>query len=255
LVRSVEDVAEKFGYNVFFCNTDESLKKEIKSINAMVEKQVEGIVIVPASINDSKKNKRLENNVPVVVIDRDANYKNVVGKVLSDNYTGAYEASKHLIELGHKDIAFISGPIEIKPSIERKQGFLDACSDYSIVVDENNILIGSFTVEFGREAIEKLDNKYSALFCGNDLIAAGAIQGLKNKNKNVPKDVSIVGFDDIPLASMLTPSLTTIRQDSYKIGLEAAGILIQYLKNPKTQLQTITLSTDLIKRDSVGKVD
>ncbi len=255
LVRSVEDVAERCGYNVFFCNTDESLKKEIKSINAMVERQVEGLVIVPASNKDCDDNKRLETNVPIVVIDRDANYKKVIGKVLSDNYQGAYKATKHLIELGHKKIAFISGPIEIKPSIERKQGFLDSCKDNGVLVTDENIWIGSFTVDFGKEIIKKVGSKFSAFFCGNDLIAAGAIQGLREDNLLVPKDVSIVGFDDIPLANILTPTLTTVRQDSYRIGLEAAEILIKYLNNPKLKSKTITLTTDLIKRDSVGKVD
>lgn len=255
LVRSVEDVAEEHGYNVFFCNTDESLKKEISSINAMEEKQVEGLVIVPASKMDIKLEKRLETNVPVVVIDRDANYKNIIGKVLSDNYKGAYQAVNHLIDLGHKRIAFISGPIEIKPSLERKEGFLDACKNSGIDISEDDIYIGSFTVKFGKKIIKKLSKKYSAFFCGNDLIAAGAIQGLKELNLAVPKDVSIVGFDDIPLANMLTPTLTTVRQDSYNIGLQAADILIKHLKNPTKRQKNISLTTHLIKRESARKVD
>ncbi len=255
LVRSVEDLAEEHGYNVFFCNTDESLKKEISSINAMEEKQVEGIVIVPASKIDEKVEKRLETNVPIVVIDRDAEYKNLIGKVLSDNYKGAYQAVNHLINLGHKKIAFISGPVEIKPSVERRKGFLDACKNNHIDISEKDIYIGSFTLSFGKEIIKKLEDKYSAFFCGNDLIAAGVIQGLKELNKNVPEDVSIIGFDDIPLASMLSPTLTTVRQDSYNIGLQAADILIKYLKNPKKKVKNVSLTTHLVKRDSARKVD
>jgi LacI family transcriptional regulator len=253
LVRSVEDVAEKYNYNVFFCNTDESLKKEIQSIAALDEKMVEGIVIIPASKLDDDKNKRQLLSVPTVVIDRDATYKNVIGKVISDNYHGAYKATKHLIDLGHKKIAFVSGPIEIKPSIDRKQGFLDACKDYGIISSE--IFIGSFEVEFGRKIGKELDNKYTGVFCGNDLIAAGIIQGLRDKGRSVPRDVSVIGFDDIPLAKMINPELSTIKQDSYRIGQVAAEILINYLEKPHTDQKLIELETDLIIRDSARKVD
>jgi len=254
LVRGVEDVAESNDYNVFFCNTDEKFDKEIKSINAMAEKMVDGIIIVP-SVHRSVEDERKTNiKIPMVTIDRKAHYKNIISSVATNNYVGAYEAVKYLIKNGHKKIAFISGPIDILPSIERKRGFMDACHDNQIKITDEDIYIGQFDISWGDQVIEKMDLKYTAFFCGNDLIAAGVIRTLNKKGILVPEDVSVIGFDDIYLARCIHPELTTVRQESYKIGSTAAEILINFLEKKGEKISNITLDSNLIIRESTGRM-
>lgn len=255
LVRGVEDMAESNDYNVFFCNTDEKFDKEIKSINAMTEKMVDGMIIVPAVHRSIEYEKNINIKIPVVTIDRNANYKNIISSIATNNYSGAYEAVKYLIDNGHKKIAFISGPIDILPSVERKKGFLDACYDNDIQISDEDIYIGKFDISWGDEVIENMDLKYTAFFCGNDLIAAGVIRTLLKKGYKVPEDVSVIGFDDIYLARCIHPELTTVRQESYKIGSTAAKILINFLEKIDTENKNITLDSKLIVRESTGRMN
>ncbi|QOR35379.1 LacI family DNA-binding transcriptional regulator [Clostridium sp. 'deep sea'] len=252
LARGVEDEAGREAYSVFFCNTDESLAKEIASVQALNEKMVEGIVIVPAIIRDNEQELKLTTKIPMVTIDREANYSNIVGRVITDNYTGSYEAVQYLIAKNHKKIAFISGPINIMPSVERKRGYLTACRDAGLEASDSDIYIGQFDPAWGEQAIDMLNRDYTAFFCGNDLIAAGVIKGLAKKGIKVPNQVSVIGFDDITLASYLHPELTTVRQESYEIGRQSAKILFDSIKNKDTNIKDLTLKAKLIIRNSTN---
>lgn len=213
------------------------------------------MIIVPAVHRSIEYEKNINIKIPVVTIDRNANYKNIISSIATNNYSGAYEAVKYLIDNGHKKIAFISGPIDILPSVERKKGFLDACYDNDIQISDEDIYIGKFDISWGDEVIENMDLKYTAFFCGNDLIAAGVIRTLLKKGYKVPEDVSVIGFDDIYLARCIHPELTTVRQESYKIGSTAAKILINFLEKIDTENKNITLDSKLIVRESTGRMN
>lgn len=257
LVRGAEDIANERGYNLFFCNTDNDLSKEIKYINTLEEKQVDGIALAGSANRDPFIEKDVIINVPLVSLDRNVYFSYLKGKIEIDNYKGAYEAVKYLIELGHKDILLLSGPLELKPSVERLEGYKGALKDNNIEINEDNIIIGTYDREFGKKVIEDLKDKIksTAIFCGNDLIAIGVVKSLLKLGYKIPEDISVVGFDDIYISSFFTPALTTVKQNSYRIGFEAVRLLIDILENKVENNETIIIKPELIVRESTGRMD
>lgn len=256
MVRGAEDAANEREYNIFFCNTDDDIGKEISYMNMLIEKSVDGIVLVGAAHRDKIKEKEMELKLPIVTVDRDVNFENIDATVSVDNFIGAYEAVKHLIGLGHKEIVYISGSLGIKPTKDRMSGYVKALEDSGFKLDDNNIYHGDYTSEFGEEIVNKivgLENK-TAIFCGNDMIALGVLKSLKRKGIRVPEDISIVGYDDIDLVSLISPELTTISQPSYELGKKSMNVLIDIIEKENEYLEDTILETNLIIRESTKKI-
>lgn len=255
LVRGAEDVANERGYSLLFCNTDDDLRKEIKYINNLIEKQVDGIALAGAAVRDQSLEENIDIKVPIVSLDRNVYFKGVEGKIEVDNFTGAYDAVTHLIKSGHKSIMFLSGQLNIKPSKDRLEGYKRALADNNIEYNENLIVVGKYTSEFGYESMKNAapDKAVTAIFCGNDLIAIGAMNALKEKNIRIPEDISIVGFDDIYISSLVTPALTTVRQPSYEIGYQAVEMLIDIMESKKEPSQKLGIKAELKVRESTCK--
>ncbi|SHJ80771.1 LacI family DNA-binding transcriptional regulator [Tepidibacter formicigenes] len=255
LARGAEDRANEKGYNIIFCNTDDDAEKEEKYINMLVEKMVDGIVFTASSRRGSEFNKGNKFSVPIVVVDRDIDIEGIKGKVTVDNFIGGYQGTKHLLDLGHREILFLSGPLKSKTSINRLEGYKKALKEFNVDFDEEYVIEGNYKSQWGYEAVKNIGNKikYTALFCGNDLIAIGAIKALKEMKLKVPDDVSIVGFDDIYMSSLIDPELTTIRQPNYEMGYKAIDILIDALENKEKNVKKIDLIPQLIIRKSTLK--
>lgn len=256
LARGAEDKANEEGYNLIFCNTDDDIEKEEKYINMLVEKMVDGIVFTASS----KKHTGFENfkkfSIPIVLVDRDIDVEGIQGKVIVDNFIGGYEAGKHLLKLGHTEIIFLSGPLKSNTSINRLNGYKKALHEFNIDLKEEYILEGYYRSEWGYEATMDLlnkDKKFTALFCANDLIAIGAIKALKEKNIKIPQEISIVGFDDIYMARLIDPELTTIKQPNYEMGYKSVEILINILEDKKENNKNINLKPELVIRKSTLK--
>lgn len=255
--RGAEDFARKEGYNIIFCNTDEDYEKEVECVSMLCEKMIDGIIFAPSSNTSDKKHLYSDLKTPVVLVDRKIELANAKGIVKVDNKNGTYEGTKHLIKQGHRNILYLSGPLKNDISKERLQGYIMALEKSDILVKEENIVEGEYKYEWAYEFIKNLDEiKYTAICCGNDLIAIGAIQALKEKKFKIPEDVSVVGFDDIETAKLIDPSLTTIRQPAYEMGEKASEILIDNLKNNSGEsAKTITFKQQLIIRNSTRKLD
>lgn len=255
--RGAEDFARKEGYNIIFCNTDEDYEKEVECVSMLCEKMIDGIIFAPSSNTSDKKHLYSDLKTPVVLVDRKIELANAKGIVKVDNKNGTYEGTKHLIKQGHRNILYLSGPLKNDISKERLQGYIMALEKSDILVKEENIVEGEYKYEWAYEFIKNLDEiKYTAICCGNDLIAIGAIQALKEKKFKIPEDVSVVGFDDIETAKLIDPSLTTIRQPAYEMGEKASEILIDNLKNNSSEsAKTITFKQQLIIRNSTRKLD
>lgn len=254
LARGAEDQANALGYNIIFCNTDDHFDKEKKYINMLAEKLVDGIIFTQsAQLGDEfKEIQRL--GIPLVLIDRDISIEGVKGRVLVDNYHGAYKGVKHMILKGYKKIAFITGPLTTKTAKDRLKGYKQALKDYKIPYDETLVLEGQYKSHWGEEAILKLLNQkklFDSIFCGNDLIAIGAIKQLKENNLEVPEDIGILGYDDIYFSKFMSPALTTIMQPKYLMGQKAVEILVSCIEGKKMEEKNITLKTKLIQRDSL----
>jgi LacI family transcriptional regulator len=255
LVRGAEDVANERGYSLLFCNTDDDLKKEIKYINNLIEKRVDGIALAGAAERNQSLEENIDIKVPIVSLDRNVYFKGIEGKIEVDNFSGAYDAVTHLIQLGHKNIMFLSGPLNIKLSKDRLEGYKRALADNNIAYNEKLVIFGKYSSESGYERIRNrtLDKSMTAIFCGNDLIAIGAMNALKEKNIRIPEDISIVGFDDIYISSLVTPALTTVTQPSYEIGYQAVEILIDILECKKDSSKKLGIKLELKVRESTCK--
>ncbi|AOY76554.1 LacI family DNA-binding transcriptional regulator [Clostridium formicaceticum] len=255
LVRGAEDAANERGYNIFFCNTDDNLDKEISYMNMLIEKQVDGIVLAGASHRDKEKEKGYRLSIPVIVVDRDVNFTNIAGEISIDNFQGAYDALSYLIGLGHKEIIYISGSLGIRPTTDRLAGYKKAHIDHGLAYKEENVFFGDYSSEFGEEIVEEVvkNKEVTGIFCGNDMIALGVIKGLTRKGYRIPENISIVGFDDISLASLMTPELTTIRQPSYDIGSKSINTLIDLIEKKETSVKEVVLKTELIIRETTAK--
>ncbi len=258
VARGAEDKANESGYSIIFCNTDDKLEVEEKHIETLTKKMADGIIIAHSS-NSEKMSGILERcKVPVILIDRDFYSKNICGKVLVNNLEGAYNGVVHLINKGYKKIAYLSGSLKTHTARDRLAGYRKALCDNGLEYDEKLIKYGEYKIEWGKNGIIELlsENKnFDAIFCGNDLIAVGAVKELKKLGFNIPDDIGIMGFDDIYLAGLVEPSLTTVRQPNYEMGYKAMELLLKNLNSSDRKVnkeaEIIILNTEIIERNSV----
>lgn len=255
LARGAEDKASEAGYSIIFCNTDDDLGKEEKYINMLAEKMVDGIVFTHSAKRAGGVSPIDRADIPVILIDRDFDSSNVKGKVLVDNLEGAYKAVRHLISRGYKKIAFITGALTSNTAKDRHAGYRKALEDSGIKYDKSYVRAGQYKSEWGLTAAKQLLDEgldFDAVFCGNDLIAISVIKLLKSKGYSIPKDIGIVGFDDIYMASVVEPGLTTVKQPNYEMGYKAVELLVDVLEKSgkAAEPRTIILDTELIIRSS-----
>ncbi len=252
VLRGVEDASFEAGYNVFLCNSDDNPKKELNYIDVLLGKQIDGIILVSAGTHNDAQDLFAQNEIAAVVVDREVTGVKT-DTVMVDNKTGGYQATKYLIDLGHTRIGCIAGPSLLTPSAARVGGYRKALSEHDIPYDDGIVVLGNFRAQSGFEAtIELLEksNPPTALFACNDMMAVGAFHAADEVGLKVPDNISIVGFDDITLASFIIPPLTTIAQPSYEMGLLAAEMVIARIQNPNSSPRNVVLSTKLIIRKS-----
>ncbi len=260
IARGAEDKANESGYSIIFCNTDDKLEVEEKYIETLTKKMADGIIIAHSSSSE-KMSEILERcKVPIILIDRDFYSENIRGKVLVNNLEGAYKGVTYLINKGYKKIAYLSGSLKTRTARDRLDGYKKALSDNSLEYDEKLIKYGEYRIDWGKNGINELlsENKnFDCIFCGNDLIAVGAIKELKKNRYNIPEDIGVMGFDDIYLAGLVEPSLTTVRQPNYQMGYQAMELLLKTLSTPDKKnsnfkdMEIITLDTEIIERNSI----
>jgi LacI family transcriptional regulator len=232
IARGVEDSAYRAGFNVIFCNTDESVEQEYKYIQLVLQKQVDGILLVPVDTRSKAIDAIQEQNTPLVVIDRKVPYDNI-DSVRGDSEGGAYLITKHLIDLGHQRISMLSGPKGVSTAEDRINGYCRAMESSGLTqfIDYH---YGKFAQQSGFETTRALfsqEIKPTAIFAGNNLIAIGALSSLRESGMHIPQDVAVVSFDGIPENLTVFPFLTTVDQPSYEIGKKAAELLFSRIKN------------------------
>lgn len=255
IVRGAEDKAVKEGYNIILCNTDENVDKEIKAFNTLVEKMVDGIIFAPSSKIDLNSKEYNLSTKPIVLVDKKLDIKNLKGIVSLDNEEGTHLEMNHLVEMNHKRILYLSGPLKNEIARDRLKGYKKALKEANIEYDENLVIQGEYSLDWGYEIIKSLKNiNFTAICAANDLIAIGAIKALKERNIQIPKDISIVGFDDIQTSSIIEPQLTTIKQNSYNMGYESANILIKNLEEKEvSNIEKMIFKPELIIRSSTSQ--
>lgn len=251
----MNDRAGELDYDLVLFSTTPQ-KQKIKSYKALChERGVDGVIIMGIRLDDPYLNEIISSDVACVLIDIPLKGPQA-GFVTSDNVGGAYKATRHLLENGHRTIGLINGHAQAHVSSQRLDGYVSAMNEYGIEPDAALRMDGSFTEEGGKEAAYQLLSRrpdVTAIFCASDLMALGAIQAIRGLGLRIPQDISIVGFDNINVTEYCTPALTTVHQNKYELGYHAAQMLIDLLEGRNVHAQ-LTLPTELVKRDSVASI-
>lgn len=254
LTRAVEDGANSHGFNIFLCNTDNNLQKEVEYLHLLIAKGVDGIIFSSPEVKDKniKEVKEKYPDLPIVILG--SKFHNLtVNEILVDNFDGGYRATSHLLELGHKDIAFISGGIDSYSSIERHKGYKFALNESGIPINEDFVIFDRFYIESGYKNALKLlqkNKRPTAIFAGSDSIAVGIYKAARELNIKIPEQLSVVGFDDSQYAEILYPMLTTIHTPIKEMGQRAIEIIVKSLKEKKIFKETLLLYPTLVERES-----
>lgn len=257
--KGLEDACQEKGWTVILCSTNSNPERELKYIETLCSKNIDGFSLVATPSKDSAysftgRNLILSAKIPLVQMDL-TGYQEPMSAVVSDHVKGGYMATKHLLSLGHRKIAFITGPSILEGSKSRLQGCQKAFADYNIPWDDQMVYVGNYTYSAGLDGVDHFsDKEYTAIFAFNDLMACGVYNGLAKYNLTVPEDVSVIGYDDHFVSSILSVPLTTIRQPIYEMGKEAANILINAAENKDSKPVISHFDLRLIVRQSTRKL-
>lgn len=246
VVRGVEDASRGSGSLVLLGNTDEIEAEEVRYMRLLVEKGVDGVLLVPAHHGIDALALAERHRIPVVLIDRRG--PTTTDCVRCDSEQGAFELGRHLVDLGHRAFAILAGPDDVSTSDDRISGFRRAIAPYSV-----EIFHGPLTVESGAElAIAAMHGAPTAIFAVNNFLAIGALNALRRSNVRIPEDVSVVGFDDLPPSMVIFPFLTVTAQPAYELGRRAATRLFDRIARPTLPAEEVILDTNLVIRGSSG---
>ena len=252
IARSVEDAAFENQYNVILCNSDGSALKELNYIRLLIEKGVDGLAFISAGKDPQSIELLSHQSIPWAVADREIPSVKV-DEVLVDNLDGGFQATEYLISLGHRRIGCIAGPGQLTPSFERLTGYKQALDRAGINLAPDLILHGDFRSASGYDTCRTLirhPEPPSAIFACNDLMAIGALQAAHDCGLSIPRQLSIIGFDDIAWSSFTFPRLTTISQPKKEMGRLLTAWLVDRIKNNQLPQRRTTLRAKLIERDS-----
>jgi LacI family transcriptional regulator len=216
---------------------------------------LDGVIVASSHEDDPLVPRLLADGIPFVSVSQHEDAR--VNYVDVDNVDGARMATEHLLRLGHRRVATITGPLSMAPGRDRLTGYNQALAARNVPHDDGLVAISDFTEEGARASFRQLlPHKPSAIFAASDLMAIGALQAIKDANLSAPDDVALVGFDDLPLASVVDPALTTVRQPIGRLGEMAVEVLLSLLEAPADgagSVHRVVLPTELVVRESCGQ--
>ena len=254
-IRGLEDAVHEQGCAVVVCSTDGSPEREARYLHLLEEQRVQGIVITPATRSIRHLETLRDRGTLVVLLDRKRNHGELCS-VSVDHARGAELAGRHLFELGHSRIAFINGPLRLSQCAERRRGVRRAAKlaglDPAVSIVEYTIdpITAFEQAESAVEQILEIPDRPTAVICLNDQIAFAVLRALAERRVRVPRDMSVVGCDDVDFAAMVSPALTSIRQPKYELGRAAAELLIAETVDPHHRHGDIRFEPELIERQS-----
>ena len=258
VVKGVERRCYEEGYNLLLCNTEGDLERLNFNIDMLLQKQVDGLLLLSEEIASQHLNIFARHKpVPTVVMDYgETNFP--CDKIQNNSHRGGYLATQHLINKGHSKIGCISGPHDKQAAAERFAGYIQAMQEADLEINEKWHAFGDFDCEGGKQAFENIlaaGDMPTALFACNDMMAMGVINAANKHGISVPEDLSIIGYDDISLAKFFTPSLTTIHQPKFNLGRKAFDTLLDQIQSRRKTNIEIHLDATLVERDSVKQLD
>ncbi len=261
LVRGAEDALKKSGYSLFLCNSDHDITKEKEYVVRLIERGVDGLIL-DSAVSDCDCQLELldDKNIPYVLVDRIIEGPVKYPGVYVDNREGGRLAAEYFFSEPGCRLLFINGPLDYSQSRHRQAGVVDVLLEKRLLPDSVTIRYGDFSIESGfrltSEMIEKRKYKkspFTAIFTANDLMAIGAIRALRQASISVPDQVEVIGFDDIELAVLMEPPLSTVSQPALEMGSRSAEMLIGLMEGKKLRKKTTTLKTKLTLRGTTRR--
>lgn len=254
LVQEFENLAVAQGYEVMIGSTNYDPEKTESIFRRMLQRNVDGVAVMTFGVEEELVRKLVEREFPLVFVDAGPDLPNI--RVLKVDYAeGIREAVQHLAALGHRGIAFISGPLHMRSALARRDGFVNSMAELGIEVPAEFVVEGTHTMEGGMAAMQRLAALPvlpTAVVCSNDMTAIGALHALDRTTHKVPKEISVVGFDDIHLAQFMLPPLTTVRMSCKNLAASAVEALRAGIEpgHPKAAMKDWPIPTHLVVRKS-----
>lgn len=259
VIHGVEEVAFAQGYDIFLCNTHYSDQRGLQLIRSLIAKQVDGVMIMSSAISDEWLAELTNHHVPTVVIDwQVSQLADEISTIKVDFTNGVKQAADHFIGLGHRRFAHISGPLQLRTSILRRDAFLQALAAGGVDAAQVAVIEGNLRIDCGRRclaALMALPEMPTAIFAANDLMALGLIWAARDAGLQVPADLSVIGLDNIRLAAEIYPPLTTVALPQEEIGRQAMTSLFALLDPSSSRKEGALhsqVSTTLILRESTA---
>ena len=258
VTKGIQDLAASKGYSIILGNTDYNEENEMRLLHLFQEKRTDGVILNGPWRNASILPHIKDTKLPFVITwqtvkDKEVNF------VAFDNFKGAYRIVEYLIGLGHRRIGMIAGKFSVSErAVMRWQAYRKCLADHDISYDPKMMLEKGYTFFEGKEALARLltlPSRPTAVFCGNDILAIGAIVMAKEEGLRVPEDLSVVGFDDMEISAYYDPPLTTMAVPAYEMGQLAAKVMIENIRGECKTPQQYILDTNLIVRGSTGKTE
>ena len=258
LARGIDDVASMYKYNIILCDSDGKLERELHLTNTLLEKQMDGIIFMGREITEEHMQIFTTSAVPIVL----AGTKDPTGQLPSvdiSHFDAGYDATNFLLNEGHTRIAMVTGPlVDPLAGMRRFEGYKKALNEKGISLKDSYVYNGDYRYESGLSAAKQflsLIERPTAVFCASDEMAVGVIHGVQDRGLKVPENVEVVGFDNIRLAEMVRPRLTTVMQPMYDIGAVAMRLLTKYMNSEKVENHIVILPHRIEERESTRKVE
>lgn len=251
IVRGAEDVAWREGYGITLINTVENLERERAAFQRFEAHRVDGVIACSARLPDADLIRFLQRHPHSVLVNRNTPVAGLASSVEVDDVKGAHLAIAHLCNRGRRTVAMLAGPSRSASAQRRRWGAAEALTFHGHSLSDDLIEEGEPTEQDGRRAMAALLARrpdIDAVYAYNDVVAIGALEAMQSVGKRVPEDIALIGSDDIRIASLITPTLTTLRSDTYAIGKQAAELLFERLRGAPTR--RVLMDPELIVRES-----
>src|SRR5829696_751614 len=255
IARGIEERLEPAGYTSLLANTDNDAEQERLSFEALRARQVDGFIAASARREHPLFHDLAANGMPLVLVNRTTDDEELPS-VVPDDSDGMRQAVAHVAALGHRRVAHLAGPFELSTGVHRHEGYVGGMQAAGLTIDTDLVVSGSlFTeAEGARQCRELLERGrgFTAVLAGNDLLALGCIDALREAGLDCPRDVSVVGFNDMDWSKRFSPPLTTVRVPHHRLGIAAADLLLERLADPGASIRHVVLPVELVVRGSTA---
>ena len=252
IIRGIDEALDAENYDLMLYTTHRRKTKESAYVTKLTRRLADGLLLILPRNASAYLDTLRQRQFPHVLVDYLSDKQNAPS-VSTTNFRGAYDAMSFLLSLGHQRIGFITGTMEFGCARDRLDGYRTALTDHGLPVDPQLICEGNFMQPQGYEGAQRLlslDERPTAIFASNDMMAFGVMEAARERGLRLPEDLSIVGFDDIPQSPYVHPALTTVRQPLEEMGRSAARLLLKYIAHPSAEIERIELPTRLVIRES-----